>query len=253
VPSHSPIYDRGLLLAGNKRNAVLTLREVQRYGTDSYGDPDYVCLYGMRPMDWYAKGVRLLGRTAVECTRDDLAAAIATDVAAAVGASAMWVVDLFAGSGNTLFWLLRHLPNARGLGFEIDPQVFALTRQNLALLEVPIEISNADFRSGLGGVAAPGDQWVVVFIAPPWGGALNMTTGLDLRRTTPPIREVVDFLRGTFPHNRVLCAVQIYETLEPTSLAELKTHFDRTTLRIYPLNVPGQNHGILLGEFGIAD
>ena len=28
------------------------LWEVQRYGTDSYGDPDYVPIYGMRPADW---------------------------------------------------------------------------------------------------------------------------------------------------------------------------------------------------------
>jgi hypothetical protein len=31
-------YDRDLLLRGAKRNAVLDLSEVQRYGVDSYGD-----------------------------------------------------------------------------------------------------------------------------------------------------------------------------------------------------------------------
>ena len=46
-------YDRELLLYGEKRNAVLGLREVQRYGTDSYDDPDYVCVYGMRPAQWH--------------------------------------------------------------------------------------------------------------------------------------------------------------------------------------------------------
>ena len=66
-----PTYDRQLLLGGAKRNAVLQLCEVQRYGRDSSGAPDYVSLYGTRPADWYAKGGRLLGRTAVECTRDE--------------------------------------------------------------------------------------------------------------------------------------------------------------------------------------
>ena len=33
------------------RNAVLELWEVHRYGTDSYGDADYVSIYGMRPAD----------------------------------------------------------------------------------------------------------------------------------------------------------------------------------------------------------
>ena len=75
-----PKYDRGLLLGGAKRNVVLEMWEVERYGVDSYGDPDYVSVYGMRPADWYAKGVRLLGRTAVECTRDAVADAIGKDV-----------------------------------------------------------------------------------------------------------------------------------------------------------------------------
>src|SRR4029077_21026945 len=111
------LYDRELLLFGAKRNAVLELCEVQRYGRDSYGDTDYVSIYGMRPADWHAKGARLLGRTAVECTRDNLADAIAKDVAAIAARrppkTRTFVVDLFAGSGNTLYWLLRRLPGAR--------------------------------------------------------------------------------------------------------------------------------------------
>ena len=59
------LYDRQLLLTGVKRNEILDLWEVQRYGSDSYGDADHVCIYGMRPADWYSKGIRLLGRTAV--------------------------------------------------------------------------------------------------------------------------------------------------------------------------------------------
>lgn len=122
------MYDRQLLLYGPKRNAVLDLPEVQRYGADSYGNADYVSIYGMRPADWYAKGIRLLGRTAVECTRDGLGDAIGADVAAIAAAAprtaGMLVIDPFAGSGNTLHWLLRHLPNARGLGFELDPGVY---------------------------------------------------------------------------------------------------------------------------------
>ena len=34
--SRSSTYDRQLLLSGSKRNAVLELWEVQRYGSDSY-------------------------------------------------------------------------------------------------------------------------------------------------------------------------------------------------------------------------
>jgi hypothetical protein len=95
----------------------------------------------MRPNDWHGKGVQLLGRTAVECTRDRLGDAIGKEVAAITdprlpGARAQ-VVDLFAGSGNTLYWLLRHLPGSRGVGFESDAAVFRLTRHNIAALALP--------------------------------------------------------------------------------------------------------------------
>ena len=53
-------YDRAYLLSSWKRNDVLELAEVERYGRDSYGDPDYVSIYGLRPEEWYARGVRLL-------------------------------------------------------------------------------------------------------------------------------------------------------------------------------------------------
>ena len=79
--SKSPAYDRQLLLEGAKRNAVLDLTEVQRYGVESWGDPDYVRIYGLRPADWYGRGIRILGRTAVECTRDELADNMGRDIA----------------------------------------------------------------------------------------------------------------------------------------------------------------------------
>ena len=81
IENKGPAYDRELLLEGAKRNTVLDLTEVQRYGLESWGDPDYVCIYGLRPAAWYGKGIRILGRTAVECTRDELADNIGRDIA----------------------------------------------------------------------------------------------------------------------------------------------------------------------------
>jgi hypothetical protein len=248
------MYDRQLLLAGAKRNAVLDLWEVQRYGTDSYGDADYVAIYGMRPPEWYAKGVRLVGRTAVECTRDALGAAIGHDVAAlaqnAPPTAGTVVLDPFAGSGNTLYWLARHLPGARAVGFESDAGVFRLTQQNFAALAVPVEILYIDYVSGLAGTVAADDHLLIAFIAPPWGGALDETTGLDLRRTTPPITEIVDRLLHAFPRTLLLFAVQVYERVDLISLAEVAARFDWSAPRFYGLNAPGENHGILLGTKG---
>ena len=248
------MYDRRLLLGDAKRNALLELWEVQRYGIDSYGDADYVSIYGMRPVEWHAKGVRLLGRTAVECTRDNLADAIGKDVAAtaatAPATARVLVLDPFAGSGNTLYWLLRHIPGARGRGFELDASVFQLTRRNLEALELPIDILNTDYESALATTSVATDELLIIFIAPPWGDALDGTSGLDLRRTTPPIADIVDFLLRRFSENRLLCAVQVYEVVHPGSLAELRARFDWSRLCVYDLNAPGENHGVLVGTKG---
>ena len=133
--AEEPVHDRALLLHGHKRDKVLTLEEVQRYGSDSCSDPDCIRLYGMTPPQWYSRGVRLLGRTAVECTRDPLADRIGRDVAAVAASlppeTRCVVVDPFAGSCNTLYWILRHVAPSRGVAFEFDPKVYELTRRNI--------------------------------------------------------------------------------------------------------------------------
>jgi hypothetical protein len=131
-------YDRALLLHGPKRNEVLSLVDVEQYGLDSFSDRNYISLYGMRPREWYSQGIRLIGRTAVECTRDALADLIGRDVssvATRLQSKNFVVIDPFAGSCNTLYWILRHLLNSRGVAFELDPQVFDLTKHNIARLD----------------------------------------------------------------------------------------------------------------------
>ncbi|HWO03099.1 MAG TPA: hypothetical protein VNS63_27910 [Blastocatellia bacterium] len=252
TPEQGLTYDRQLLLGGAKRNAVLELWEVHRYGIDSHSDADYVSIYGMRPASWHAKGVRLLGRTAVECTRRvsrcDRQGCCRCRRKAPYTVGLL--VDLFAGSGNTLFWLLRHFAGAQGIGFELDSQVFRLTQQNLAALESPINILNTDYRSGLSGVSVAADQLLIAFIAPPWGDALSKAHGLDLRFTKPPIAEIVDFLLHSFAHNPLLCAIQVHETVAPAPLVEVESRFDWSRLRVYSLNPLGENHGIPLGTKG---
>jgi hypothetical protein len=213
-----------------------------------------VSVYGLPPIDWYAAGIRMLGRTAVECTRDALAATIAGDVAAVVGAETSTrkalVFDPFAGSANTLFWILRRLPRGtRGLGFERDDVIFQLTSRDLIALSSSIDLVHTDYATGIGGVAPATDELMIVFVAPPWGDAFDPTSGLDLRRTNPPIAEVADSLIYRFPQNRLLLAIQLYERTDATSLAELGARFDWSASKIYELTDAG-NHGILLGTKG---
>ncbi len=67
-----------------------------------------------------------------------------------------------------------------------------------------------------------------------------------------PITDIVDFLLHRFSLHRLLCVIQVYEIVAPVSMVEVRARFDWSTVRIYELNVRGQNHGILLGTKGWA-
>ena len=94
------------------------------------------------------------------------------------------------------------------------------------------------------------DRGIVTFIAPPWGTALHAVQGLDLRRTTPPITEVIDNFSRRFPTHKMLFAVQAYEHVSVHSLNQIRKRLDWTDLRIYPVTEKGRNHGVILGTKG---
>lgn len=249
-----PVYDRALLLYGPKRDEVLTLEEVQQYGIDSFSEPDYLRIYGMAPSVWFAQGIRLLGRTAVECTRDALGNRIGKDIASIAArlpkTTHFTVIDPFAGSCNTLYWILRHLPNSQGSACEVDRQVYELTKRNIAGLDRTIDLQHSDYQSFLAARHLPPDHALIFFVAPPWGKALDEVAGLDLRRTTPPITHVLGYIRKTYPSQRVLFASQVYEKVDLASLRDVEVLLDWSELRVYDLNEAGKNHGILLGTNG---
>jgi hypothetical protein len=250
-----PVYDRELLLHGSKRNQELTLGEIERYGLDSFANSDYLSIYGMPPREWYGQGIRVLGRTAVECTRDVLGDRIGRDVASVatrMPANDFVVIDPFAGSCNTLFWILRHLPNSEGIALESDPQVFELTRRNLMTLSQRIELVHGDFERLLPQLRVSEHRGVMAFVAPPWGTALNEVEGLDLRRTTPPIIQVIEQIMRQLQKHKILFATQVYEKVDPTSLGQIQRRLEWSELRIYDIDEAGRNHGILLGTSGWA-
>jgi hypothetical protein len=246
-------YDRWLLL-GDKRNEVLDLAEVEGYGRDSFGDPDFVSIYGLKPADWYARGVRLLGRTTVECTRDRFADLIGCDVAGvamtAADVNGSVVVDPFAGSGNTLYWITRRVGPERSVGFELDDVVCGLTRENLSIMGLRIEVLHEGYEPGLRGLSVSDDALVIVFVSPPWGVALDEETGLDLRRTAPPVADIVALAMDAFAHNKLLFAIQAYELVDADSLTELTRRFDWSAFNVYDINANAKNPGLVLGAVG---
>jgi 16S rRNA G966 N2-methylase RsmD len=248
------LHDRAYLLGEAKRRDVLRLAEVEQYGRDSFGDPDYVSIYGLKPADWYARGIRLLARTAVECTRDALADLMGRDVAAAAArapaVSGSVVLDPFAGSCNTLYWLARHVGAIRAVGFELDDGVSAATACNLTVLGLDLALSQTGYDAGIRALQVGEDELLIVFVAPPWGDALDEAAGLDLRRTQPPVATIVDLVADVFSARKVLLATQVYESTVPASLDDIRSRCAWSALSLYDLDAPGRNHGLLLGSLG---
>jgi hypothetical protein len=196
-------YNRDFLLSPAKRNQIIDLWEVEKFGRDSFGDPDAVSLYGMRPAEWHARGVRILARTALEAVRDPLGDRIGADVArvpaTAPSGAVFGIVDCFAGSCNGLYSILRHLPGAEGIGFEFEPAIFEMSTRNIASLGASIRLFNGDYRALLDRDRFPTGHRIVTFVAPPWGDALSAETGLDLGRTKPPMRDIIDDFERVYP------------------------------------------------------
>lgn len=111
-------------------------------------------------------------------------------------------------------------------------------------------MSNEPYESALPRARVGDDELPILFVAPPWGDALHPSRGLDLRRTTPPVSEVVERVRDAFPGRPTLVAAQLYETVEPGSLESLALMFDWSSRTTYGIDTPGRNHGLLLGTIG---
>jgi 16S rRNA G966 N2-methylase RsmD len=183
-------------LLGPSRTRVLTAAELCEAGRLVYGDPNGLSLYGIPAPEMEAKGIRLLGRTTIECSVDAHAGAAARAVAAAhatfPAVEDAMIVDLFCGSGN----LGHHLGERLGhpvYASELDPVVYAATRNNLDRIGSTIDLYLTDYRDLIAQLPAigPNDTYA---IEPPWGSALT-TAGLDLTRTTPPVPEILADIR----------------------------------------------------------
>lgn len=245
-------YDRDFLLSPEKRNQVVELWEVEKYGLDCFGDADHVHLYGLPPHEWYARGVRILARTCLEAVKDPLGNKIGSDIAEVVTRAGkqrpIGVVDPFAGSCNGLYAMVRHLPGSTGIGFELDPKVFELSTSNFAHLNAPIQLVHGSYKDLVGKHTHSPGSLVVVFLGPPWGDALRPETGLHLDKTKPPILEIIHDFERVYGNHPVLYVTEVHEVNEPTALEQVEAQFAWSDLRIYDVNVPGLQHGIMMGS-----
>ncbi len=221
--SRSDRYRNELL--GEKRSVVLSLDEIRRVGEEFYEDPEGLRLYGMRPRDYYAIGVRITGRTAIECSNDlravGQARAVRDVLSREFPGRSPSAVDLFTGSGNSLYHLARHMSAVIIVGFELDDAVYELTRENFQKIHFHALFERGSYHTLLRPEVLPRENPCVVLVAPPWGAAFSFSGGLDLRCTDPPVHEILSWVRERLPHHELICVIQTHERMVAESVAAI--------------------------------
>jgi hypothetical protein len=185
----------------------------------------------MRPLAWYLCGCRIVGRTAVEMTRDGPAQFLANSVASTLameGGSISDVIDPFVGSGNLLYHVLRATRARRGIGFDTNADVLPTTKRNFALLSrlgklngVEIVLEQKDWSETIDYVEHGS---TLVLLSPPWGDAFG-DAGLDLRRTTPPVPDILHSLRSVRGAGQIFVAIQTYPRMVEASVKEIREKY----------------------------
>ncbi|MTE17728.1 hypothetical protein F0L17_00985 [Streptomyces sp. TRM43335] len=196
-------------LLGPLRDRFLTSDQLREAGRLMCGRPEGLSLYGIPAPEMEARGLRILGRTAVECTKDPHPVAVADAVAeieaAAPGTDGeAMVVDLFCGSGNFGHHLGRRLGRP-AYASELDPIVHEAGRHNLDRVGSAVDLRLADYRDLLDALPARSERDVYV-VEPSWGPAFT-PDGLDLTRTSPPVPEILGNIQRS--RGRVPCLVVI--------------------------------------------
>ena len=181
----------------------------------------------METLAWYAAGIRISGRTAVEVTRDPQARFLACAVAATLreqGCTVGTVVDPFVGSGNVLCHVVRATKARRGIGIDANRIVIELARRNFARLErlrkltgTEIDLYEGDWSLSVG---ISYTDATLVLLLPPWGDAYG-DEGLDLRRTDPPILELLAEISAASGNGPLFALVQTVPQVVVESVQEV--------------------------------
>ena len=209
----------------------LTLREIRRAGHVLAGDPNDLRIFGMAPIAWYALGIRILGRTAVEVTRDQHAGFLAKSVAhtlASEGHRISDIIDPFVGSGNLLYHLLRATKATRGCGLDINADIIALTERNFSRLRLLRKLRHARLtflrRDWSQSPSCIENRATLVIVCPPWGDAFD-EAGLDLRKTKPPVPDVLQTLRGRMRSGPIFALIQTHPSMVTESVDAIKQDY----------------------------
>lgn len=207
-------------MLGPARTKIATANELCDAGRLIYGEPQGFSLYDVPAPDMIPQGFRFLCRTTIECCIDAYSSAVAeklTEIEDDFGEAI--IVDLFCGSGNFGYHLHKRLGRPV-IATELDPDVFDATAHNFNLLHarsnVDIRLKFMDYREMLSShsLSSRNDVYLV---EPPWSAAFT-PEGLDLTKTFPPVKEILDDIRRSRDGRSCLVAIKTNDQIANDSL-----------------------------------
>lgn len=248
---------RSRLLSPPLNHKQLSPGEIWRAGRALADDPSDLRLFGMHPLVWYALGFRVLGRTAVEVTRDKQSMFLARSAADTLGSNGFSVADVidpFVGSGNLFFHVLRAVHASRGVGLDTNGAVVDLTKRNFSRLRrlgrlgvESLELHEQDWTHAADYLES---RPTLVVIDPPWGEGFD-AHGLDLRKTAPPVSEILEALSRRVGEAPVFVMIKIHPMMVAESVEEIKKeYYSFPTLKSDDPDVSSRVDYVLLRLYG---
>lgn len=212
------------------RNKVLSLDELFEVGNSFYGDQNLLSLYNMPPKLMFERGIRILGRTAIECSIDSHAKEIAKNANKVRSIFSLTedpiLIDLFSGSCNLLYHLSNAINPCRTIAFENDYAIYNLTKHNLEIIDFHCEFYHGDYSELISKISFPQKTVpIVLIVSPPWGKGFTCKNGLDLLATEPPVDEIIRNIYKFFSGRQIIFMIQTHEKIVPRSVNSITSKF----------------------------
>jgi adenylylsulfate kinase len=198
---------------------------------------DVFSIYGLSIDELWERKIRISCRTLVESTKDEWCHRIIEEQShvlkqyRAEATGEILVFDPFCGSANLLLHAGRFFGRSRCLGWEksavvYENSVHAQGTLGIARTECRIELRSFEELSVPGFASLRPNMSNVVIIDPPFGDALDDTTGLDLTKTKPPVASIIERWLEFTKEARTLFLVKSHLVLNPASLEPLRAVAD---------------------------
>ncbi|CAF2008129.1 unnamed protein product [Rotaria socialis] len=210
--------------------SLLEYDELAAIGITLFGTIEAASLFGLKPNELFERNIRICARTGIEAVYDAKAVTygllLSDFIIKHVPDKQVVVIDPFLGSGNFLYSMAKYTKGYAAFGFDNSHPVYELVVANYAKLNFNAHVFFDDY-ANVSERVRPFDrtnlknEMFVIGIAPPWGNGFDFKTGLNLNKTTPPCKHLIETYTKQFADLPIVFVIPLPEKVHEESLTEL--------------------------------